>query len=53
MYIISPEVLVTNTKELGQILEAIHQTSTNLGRTASIPMAIAIALKHRQNKNLR
>ena len=56
MYIISPEVLVTHTKELGQILEAVHQTSTNLGRTASIPTAIAIAqlaLKHRQNKNLR
>ena len=56
MYIISPGVLVTHTKELGQILEAVHQTSTNLGRTASIPTAIAIAqlaLKHRQNKNLR
>ena len=49
-------MLVTHTKELGQILEAVHQTSTNLGRTASIPTAIAIAqlaLKHRQNKNLR
>jgi 26S proteasome regulatory subunit N10 len=55
MYI-SPEVLVTHTKELGQILDAVHKTSTNLGRTASIPTAIAIAqlaLKHRQNKNLR
>lgn len=53
---ISPEVLVTHTKELGQILAAVHNTSTNLGRTASIPTAIAIAqlaLKHRQNKNLR
>jgi 26S proteasome regulatory subunit N10 len=51
-----PEVLVTHTKELGQILDAVHKTSTNLGRTASIPTAIAIAqlaLKHRQNKNLR
>jgi 26S proteasome regulatory subunit N10 len=49
-------VLVTHTKELGQILAAVHNTSTNLGRTASIPTAIAIAqlaLKHRQNKNLR
>jgi 26S proteasome regulatory subunit N10 len=49
-------VLVTHTKELGQILSAVHQTSTNLGRTASIPTAIAIAqlaLKHRQNKTLR
>lgn len=53
---ISPEVLVTHTKELGQIMTAVHDTSTNLGRTASIPTAIAIAqlaLKHRQNKNLR
>lgn len=51
-----PEVLVTHTKEIGQILTAVHDTSTNLGRTASIPTAIAIAqlaLKHRQNKNLR
>lgn len=54
--LISPEVLVTHTKEIGQILTAVHNTSTNLGRTASIPTAIAIAqlaLKHRQNKNLR
>ena len=53
---LSPEVLVTHTKEIGQILTAVHNTSTNLGRTASIPTAIAIAqlaLKHRQNKNLR
>lgn len=51
-----PEVLVTHTKELGQIMTAVHNTSTNLGRTASIPTAIAIAqlaLKHRQNKNSR
>ena len=49
-------MLVTHTKELGQILAAVHKTSTNLGRTASIPTAIAIAqlaLKHRQNKTLR
>ena len=49
-------MLVTHTKELGQILAAVHNTSTNLGRTASIPTAIAIAqlaLKHRQNKTLR
>jgi 26S proteasome regulatory subunit N10 len=53
---IRPEVLVTHTKELGQIITAVHDTSTNLGRTASIPTAIAIAqlaLKHRQNKNSR
>ena len=52
----SPEVLVTHTKEIGHILTAVHNTSLNLGRTASIPTAIAIAqlaLKHRQNKNLR
>ncbi|KAI0302975.1 hypothetical protein BC826DRAFT_982596 [Russula brevipes] len=51
-----PEVLVTHTKEIGQIIAAVHKASTNLGRTASIPTAIAIAqlaLKHRQNKNLR
>jgi 26S proteasome regulatory subunit N10 len=56
VYVNSPDVLVPHTKELGQILEAVHQTSTNFGRTASIPTAIAIAqlaLKHRQNKNLR
>jgi 26S proteasome regulatory subunit N10 len=49
-------VLVTHTKELGQVMTAVHNTSTNLGRTASIPTAIAIAqlaLKHRQNKNSR
>lgn len=49
-------MLVTHTKELGQVLAAVHKTSTNLGQTASIPTAIAIAqlaLKHRQNKNLR
>ena len=49
-------MLVTHTKEHGQILAAVHKTSSNLGRTASIPTAIAIAqlaLKHRQNKTLR
>ena len=37
-------------------MSAVHNTSTNLGRTASIPTAIAIAqlaLKHRQDKKLR
>ncbi|KAI9447008.1 hypothetical protein F5148DRAFT_1379621, partial [Russula earlei] len=34
---LSLEVLITHTKELGQILAAVHQTSTNLGRMASIP----------------
>ncbi|KAI9511218.1 hypothetical protein F5148DRAFT_964854, partial [Russula earlei] len=51
------EVLVMcGTRELGQIFMAMHQTSTNLSWTASIPTAIMIAqltLKHQQNKNLR
>jgi 26S proteasome regulatory subunit N10 len=45
-----------HTQELGQIITALHDTSTNLGRTASTSTAIAIAqlaLKHRQNKNSR
>ena len=49
------EVLVVHTKGLCQILEAVDQISTNLGRTMSTLMAIAIAqlvLKHHQNKNL-
>jgi len=51
-----PEVLVTHTKELGQILQAIHSTSDKIGGEADITTAIAVAqlaLKHRQNKNLR
>lgn len=50
------EVLVTHTKELGQILSAVHSASSKIGGSADIPTAIAIAqlaLKHRQNKNLR
>lgn len=52
----SPEVLVTYTKDLGQILQAIHSASSNVGGVADITTAIAVAqlaLKHRQNKNLR
>jgi len=52
----SPEVLVTHTKELGQILQAVHSTSEKIGGEADITTAIAVAqlvLKHRQNKNLR
>ena len=30
MYVISSEVLVTHTKELGKILETVQQTSINL-----------------------
>jgi len=51
-----PEVLVTHTKDIGQILQAVHTTSGKIGGVADIPTAIAVAqlaLKHRQNKNLR
>ncbi len=51
-----PEVLVTNTKDLGQILQAIHSASSKVSGTADLPTAISVAqlaLKHRQNKNLR
>ncbi|TBU29104.1 hypothetical protein BD311DRAFT_787968 [Dichomitus squalens] len=51
-----PEVLVTNTKELGNILGAIHQAQDMLGGATNIPNAIEkalLALKHRSNKNLR
>lgn len=52
----SPEVLVTHTKEMGQILQAIHTSSGRVGGSIDIPTAIAVAqlaLKHRENKNLR
>ncbi|KAL1722732.1 hypothetical protein EV715DRAFT_247400 [Schizophyllum commune] len=51
-----PEVLVTHSKDLGQILQAIHKTRSNIGGAIDIPTGIAIAqlaLKHRENKNLR
>ncbi|KAJ7190208.1 hypothetical protein GGX14DRAFT_483527 [Mycena pura] len=51
-----PEVLVTHTKDLGQILQAIHTTSSKIGGDSDIPTAIGVAqlaLKHRSNKNLR
>ncbi|EIW62277.1 proteasome regulatory particle base subunit RPN10 [Trametes versicolor FP-101664 SS1] len=51
-----PEVLVTHTKDLGQILQAVHSTQDKIGGSADIPTAIAVAqlaLKHRSNKNLR
>ncbi|KAI0640528.1 hypothetical protein C8Q79DRAFT_921345 [Trametes meyenii] len=51
-----PEVLVTHTKDLGQILGAIHSSQDKIGGVADIPTAIAVAqlaLKHRSNKNLR
>ncbi|TFK88062.1 hypothetical protein K466DRAFT_662577 [Polyporus arcularius HHB13444] len=52
----SPEVLVTNTKEIGSILNAINSAEDKLGGTTNIPNAIEkalLALKHRSNKNLR
>ncbi|KAF8164799.1 hypothetical protein B0H34DRAFT_761593 [Crassisporium funariophilum] len=51
-----PEVLVTHTKDLGQILGALHIASGKVGGSIDIPTAIAVAqlaLKHRENKNLR
>ncbi|KAF5387699.1 hypothetical protein D9615_000008 [Tricholomella constricta] len=51
-----PEVLVTHTKDLGQILQALHTASSKIGGQIDIPTSIAIAqlaLKHRENKNLR
>ncbi|KAG5353735.1 26S proteasome non-ATPase regulatory subunit 4 [Termitomyces sp. J132] len=51
-----PEVLVTHSKDLGQILQGLHKASSNISGQIDIPTAIAIAqlaLKHRENKNLR
>ncbi|KAH9936889.1 uncharacterized protein BXZ73DRAFT_45114 [Epithele typhae] len=51
-----PEVLQTNTKELGSILAAIHTAESKLGGLSNVPNAIEkalLALKHRSNKNLR
>lgn len=52
----SPEVLVTHTKDLGQIIQGVHAAGGKIGGCIDIPTAIAIAqlaLKHRENKNLR
>jgi 26S proteasome regulatory subunit N10 len=52
----SPEVLVTHSKDLGQILKAVHTATSKIGGSIDIPTAINIAqlaLKHRENKNLR
>ena len=52
----SPEVLVTHTKDIGQILQGIHVAGKKIGGEIDIPTAINIAqlaLKHRENKNLR
>ncbi|KAF5337334.1 hypothetical protein D9611_002959 [Ephemerocybe angulata] len=51
-----PEVLVTHTKDLGQILQGIHVARQKLSGSIDVPTAINIAqlaLKHRENKNLR
>lgn len=51
-----PEVLVTHTKDLGHILQAIHTTASKIGGSIDIPTAINIAqlaLKHRENKSQR
>ncbi len=50
----SPEVLVTPTQDVGKILSALH--ATRLAGSIDLVTAIQVAqlaLKHRQNKNLR
>ena len=52
----SPEVLVTNTKEIGQIIGGVHAAGQKIGGSIDIPTALNVAqlaLKHRENKNLR
>jgi 26S proteasome regulatory subunit N10 len=52
----SPEVLVTHTKDVGHILQGLHVATSKIGGEIDIPTAIAVAqlaLKHRENKNLR
>lgn len=54
--IVSPEVLLTHTRELGALLQSVHSASTKIGGTVDFTTAINVAqlaLKHRQNKNLR
>lgn len=49
-------MLVTHTKDIGQILQGLHVAASKIGGEIDIPTAIAIAqlaLKHRENKNLR
>lgn len=51
----APEVLVTHSKDLGQMYKALH-TASKVGGVADFPTAIAVArlaLKIRPNKNLR
>lgn len=47
---------MTNTKELGQIIGGVHAAGLKIGGSIDIPTALAVAqlaLKHRENKNLR
>ena len=49
-------MLVTNSKDLGQILDGIHSATGKVEGTADLATAISVAqlaLKHRQDKNLR
>lgn len=49
-------MLVTHTKELGQIIGGVHAAGQKIGGYIDIPTALNVAqlaLKHRENKNLR
>ena len=48
-------VLVTHTKDLGQIIDGLHIAAGKIGGYIDVQMAIAVAqltLKHRETKNL-
>ncbi|KAI0751697.1 hypothetical protein C8Q80DRAFT_1099671 [Daedaleopsis nitida] len=50
------DVLVTNSKDIGAVLNAIRTTEDKLGGSIDLPNAIEkalLALKHRSNPNLR
>lgn len=50
----SPEVLVTRTKDIGQILSGLHDAKLEGNTNFSTAVNIAqLALKHRENKNQR
>jgi 26S proteasome regulatory subunit N10 len=49
-------VLVTHTKEIGQIIGGVHAAGLKIGGSIDIPTALNVAqlaLKHRENKNQR
>lgn len=55
-WILRPEVLLTHTREPGQIMQGIYDARSKMGGSADLQTAINVAqlaLKHRQNKNLR